>query len=143
MYNKGLRQGDIYHRHYLKCMYHKFSENGNNNCCTEQWLYKLDTFVYSLLFTDGQVLIVSDEDEVDYITNKLQLKYENCGFTINITLLTRLCFNCYNSLFALLLHHLSSFLPLKILHIIFLCHTHVTSVVFVNVHTLLLCVLRL
>ena len=43
-----------------------------------------NTYVYSLIFADNQVLLVQDHDDMEYMPRKLKEEYEKWGLTINL-----------------------------------------------------------
>ena len=43
-----------------------------------------NTYVYSLNFADGQVLLAQDHDDMEYMARKLKEEYEKWGLAINL-----------------------------------------------------------
>ena len=43
-----------------------------------------NTYVYSLSFTDDQVVLAQDHDDMAYVTRKLKEEYEEWGLRINL-----------------------------------------------------------
>jgi hypothetical protein len=42
-----------------------------------------NTYVYSLSFADGQVLLAQDHDDMEYMTRNLKEEYKKWGLSIN------------------------------------------------------------
>jgi hypothetical protein len=49
------------------------------------------TYIYSLNFTDDQVLLAQDHDDMEYMARKLKEEYEKMGLTINLEKTKYIC----------------------------------------------------
>ena len=80
---KGLRQGCSLSPTLFKIYLERVLRNWKRKC-QPMGIPIQNTYVYSLSFTDYQVLIAQDHDDMEYMTRKLKEEYEKWGLAINL-----------------------------------------------------------